>query len=148
MRTFASVAELAREMEFPLYALGEMSNGLRLGSAFLITHDTGEVYGASLGFETYNPESACWECTVSLQAYPDFPRPFPLWSRQPEKPADPAVVLEKVGFLPTPGIRVMTRAGYVCHWIEEHILYTLVVEPSPTIQEAKMVPDLLERFPS
>jgi hypothetical protein len=126
-RPFATAADLAKEVDFPVYTLGEMPNGLRPGSAFLITHNTGEVYGVSLGFETYNPNSAHWECAVSLWIQPDFPKPYPLWPSGPVEAGGSAVVLEKVDLLPAAGIRVATPAGYVYHWITREVFYTLAI---------------------
>ncbi|NBD35313.1 MAG: hypothetical protein GVY30_04865 [Chloroflexi bacterium] len=80
---------------------------------------------------------------MSIWSQSDFPRPFPLWSSDPVEPGGPAVVLEKVDFLPSPGIMVTTRRGYVFHWIENDVLYTLITEFDPSREEAfALVPSL------
>jgi len=128
IKSFSAVTDLAREVDFPVYTLSKLPEGLRLAGANLIQHKTGEIFAAVVDFQSHNKRSGDWETTVSIWAQPEFPRPFPLWSSDPVEPGGPAVILEKVGFLPSPGIMVVTQQGAVFHWIKNDILYTLGAE--------------------
>lgn len=127
-RSFRAVGEIASEVSFPLYTFSKLPENLRPADAHLIAHDTGEVFAVLADFEAYNKHSGNWETTVSIWAHPEFPRPFPLWSSEPVEPDGPAVVPEKVNFLPSPGVMVTTQQGAVFHWIRNDVLYTLIAE--------------------
>lgn len=130
--------DLAQEVSFPVYTFYKLPGHLRAAGAHLIKHETGEVFSAAVNFDSYNLEAREWEeGTVSISADPDFPRPFPLWSSNPVEPGGPATTLEKVDFLPAPGIMVVTQDGYVFHWIENEILFTMVMEHTPSLEEAR-----------
>jgi len=131
IKSFSTVTDLAREVAFPLYTLSKLSEELHLAGANLIQHKTGEVFAAVVDFQSHNRRSGDWETTVSIWAQPEFPRPFPLWSSDAVEPDGPAVILEKVDFLPSPGVIVATPQGAVFHWINDDVLYTLIAELGP-----------------
>jgi len=131
--------ELAKAMGFPVYELNPVPDGLRAIGGSLLRHAHGAVYGGSIGYETYDSNFEIWESTVTLGAQFDFARPFPLWSSRSKKPRDRATVLEKVDYLPSPGIKVETRRGNVFFWIEDNILYTLVAEHNKNIKAAQQL---------
>lgn len=141
--TFGRAEDLLGEVSFPIYKLSALPEGLRLVGANLIKYETGEVFAASVAFQSYNRQSGDWETTASIWAEPDFPRPFPLWWNEPVEPGGPAVALEKVGFLPMPGIMVATRRGAAAHWIENDVLYTLIAETDSTREEVRALASLL-----
>lgn len=131
-----TATDLANEVDFPVYTLEERAKELRPSGAKLIKYETGEIFAAAVDFQSYSKQAARWETTASIWAQPDFPRPFPLWASDPVEPGGPAVVLEKMDVLPSLGIMVATRRGYVFHWIRQDILYALVAEPASSYQEA------------
>ena len=143
VKSFSTVTGLAREVAFPVYTLSKLPEGLRLAGANLIQHKTGEVFAAVVDFQSHNRRSGGWETTVSIWAQPEFPRPFPLWPSDPVEPGGPAVILEKVGFLPSPGVMVATPQGTGFHWIKDDILYTLIAENGPSLQETLALASLL-----
>lgn len=143
IKSFSTVADLAREVTFPIYTLSKLPYGLRLVGANLIQHKTGEVFATMVDFQSRNRHSGNWETTVSIWAQPEFPRPFPLWSSDPVEPGGPAVILEKVDFLPSPGVMIATLKGAVFHWIKDNILYTLIAELGLSRQETLTLVPLL-----
>lgn len=142
-QSFSTAAEMAREVDFPVYIFSKLPERLRQAGATLIRYETGEVFAALVDFQSHNGRSGDWETTVSIWAQPEFPRPFPLWSSEPVEPGGPAVALEKVDFLPSPGVMVTTRQGAVFHWIRNDVLYTLIAEPGPSHEEALALVSLL-----
>jgi hypothetical protein len=146
IETFDDVAKIQGKVSFPVYSFSRLPDGLRQGGAYIASNDVGDIYGLSVSFETYDSANDLWTAAVSLWIQPDYPRPFPLWSSTPVKPGGPSVVLEKVDYLPLSGITVTTPLGFVCHWIEDDTLFTLIAEPSPTGQDARALVSLLNRF--
>ncbi|MEJ5308603.1 MAG: hypothetical protein WHX52_02420 [Anaerolineae bacterium] len=128
-KPFRTVEETAKKVNFSLYTFGSLPENLRLTGAHLLEHSTGEVFAVLIDFQSYNKCSKNWQTTVSIWAQPEFPKPFPLWSSMPVEPDGPAVVPQKVDFLPSPGIMVATRQGAVFHWIRDDVLYTFIAEP-------------------
>lgn len=143
---FSTPEILAHAVDFPMYALAALPEKLRHASAFVVSHETGEIYGASLGYDAFNPEIDGWVCNVSFWAQPDFPKPFPLWSSEPAEPEGLGLILEKVDFLPVPGIRVITKTGCAYHWITENVFYTMNTEFGPNDPETKLTVDALARI--
>jgi hypothetical protein len=135
--------DLASESGLPIYALGKLPDGIREAGGYVLKQQTGEVFSALVGYETYNYDNQYWECTVRIIAKPDFPRPFPLWPVSPVEVGGPAILLEKVDFLPTPGIMVKTTLGHIFHWIQKGVLYTLVVENKSSLGDARLLVDTL-----
>lgn len=80
IRSFSTAAEVAREVDFPIYTFSKLPDRLRPAGAKLIRHETGEVFAVVVDFQPHNGRSGDWETTVSIWAQPEFPRPFPLWS--------------------------------------------------------------------
>lgn len=135
-RSLTSAADLAREVNFRIYTFNQLPDGLRPRGAKLVRYTTGKVFIASVNFESFDAIGD-GKGMVSITAQPYFPRPFPLKSSDPVEPGGPAVVLEKVNFLPSPGIMVATQTGYVFHWIGQDVLYTLMAEHNPSREEAQ-----------
>lgn len=135
-QSLTGAEDLVKQLGFPIYTFRELPNGLRPIGANLIRYKTGEVYAASVNFGSFD-QSNNSRGMVSITAQPDFPRPFPLRSSASVEPGGPAVILQKVSFLPSPGIMVATYKGYIFFWIEEDILYTLLAEHSPSREEVQ-----------
>ena len=128
---------------FPLYTFNLLPEQLRQGKPYILSNDLGNVYRITVPYELYDQTSSSWVTALTLWVDPDFPRPYPLWASEPVEPGGPAMVLEKVNFLPSPGIKIVTREGFACFWIESDALYTLIAEPSPTGPDASKLVALL-----
>lgn len=132
--------DLANQGRFPVYtldihALHKLAPGLRPSGASLIRHEIGALFGGWVTFEAYDQAVKTWYTPVSILAQVDFARPFPLWSSNPVEEGGPAIILEKVNFLPDgPGILIPTPVGFALHWIRQDILYTMSAEHLPGIE--------------
>jgi len=137
LQSFDTLEQIKERINFPIYTLNKLPDQFHPAGGYILGYDTGQIYGVSLGYQAVDTTSGLIESTISLWAEPHFPRPFPLWSTEPVEPGGPAIVLEKVDFLPSPGIMVATPLGYVFHWIERDIFYMLIAEHHPTFDEAQ-----------
>lgn len=135
--SYSSVEELAEKLSFPVYTLTRSHSELRFIMASTISHVTGEIFCAGVTFQLTDVQADHIENDVGITAQPDFPRPFPLWYSDPVEPGGRSVILEKVDFLPEPGIMVVTATGYVFQWVAQDILYTLTAEYNPSFEEAQ-----------
>lgn len=138
-KPFKQPIALERAAKFPIYTLKNLPANARQADSYLIKHMSGEVYGAVVSYETPEPKSDEWEGSIGIFAQPDFMHPYPLWSSSPVEPNGPSVILEKVDFLPTPGIMIATQAGYVFYWIQKDIFYTLRAEYELSRKEAEVL---------
>jgi hypothetical protein len=125
---FNTMKELAQKVDFPIYRLDNIQDGMKQGNISLIKTLEQDVYLVSTGYEVYNPATGIWECSIWIVEQTDFPYPVPIWQNEPVEPDVPGVLPEKVDFLPEPGVMVKTQSGYVFHWIESDILHTIVLE--------------------
>lgn len=130
-------------VSFPLYDFDKLPGQLRQGKSYILSNDMGDVYRITVRYEFYDRTSDSWVTALTLWVDPDFPRPYPLWASEPVEPDGPAMVLEKVNFLPSPGVRIVTQEGFACFWIESDALYTLIAEPSPIGLDASKLVELL-----
>jgi hypothetical protein len=127
--TLASAETLAALVDFPVYELDPQDlKNLHSAGATLVKHETGEVYAAAVNYERYDSTTDRWTTGVTIEALPEFMRPYPLWERDPIEPGSPSLVLEKVDFLPQPGILTAPRQAFIGHWIETNVHYILVDE--------------------
>lgn len=142
---FDDLAILRDRVDIPLYTISTLPTGMRWGRAYIARNVISDVYGVSVFFQTYDSANNLWATAISLWIQSDYPRPFPLWSSTPVEPGGPFVAWQKADYLPSPGIKVTTPLGFVCHWIETDVLFTLIAEPSPTGQDAQALISLLDR---
>jgi hypothetical protein len=142
-----SEADLASEVGFPVYLVAAAPAGLTPAGGDVLRYEDGEVFAASLDFQTRNALNGEMETTVSLWAYPEFPRPYPLWETSPPEPGGPFVQLHKVDFLPTPGVMMRSAQGYVFLWIQADVLYTLTAENNPSWKQARSLAESLVELP-
>lgn len=145
IETFDDIARIRTRVNFPVYSLSGLPGGLHQDGSYIASNELGDVYGISIIYKGYDSTNNLWATAVSLWMQPDFSRPFPLWQSIGAKAGGPFVALEKVDYLPSPGIKVGTPLGFVCHWIEEDTLFILTAEPSPTGQDARALIGLLDR---
>lgn len=125
---YPTLEEVINGVDFPVYTLAYLPSELRLRGGSVIRYTTGEIYSASIDFEVFNPKVDLWETRVSIWAQPDFCTPYPLWFSSPAEAGEPSIVLEKVNFLPVPGIKAKVQQGAVYYWIENNTLFTLIQE--------------------
>ncbi len=130
-----SAEELAAKIAVPVYTLSQLPTGLRAAGATLIQHPSGEVFGAWVGFESYVPHLKTWACTVDVWVQPDFPQPLPLIIPRRLAESDQGAV-QKVDFLPAPGIAIRGVHDTVFHWISRGIYYRLRTDYDPSPAEA------------
>ncbi|MGQ9682786.1 MAG: hypothetical protein ACUVX9_09640 [Anaerolineae bacterium] len=134
-----TAGQLAQAERFPVFDLGTPPSGHRGGAITLIRHNKGEVLGGSLSYEAYNGVVGTWENTLSISADLHYPRPCPLWPGSAGDPTEKPAELEKVDFLPSPGVMMRSAAGYVFYWIWQNVFYTMRVEFGPSYWEAVRV---------
>lgn len=142
VETFTDVSEIISNLYFPVYTL-KKSPDIYPAGGYILKHKSGEVSGVALGFLAPNASDEEMRVKVALWAQPDFSNPLPLWSSEPMEFGGPAVVLEKVDFLPTTGIVAITPYERVFHWIENKTYYTCIVKGVPRVEEARKLVDLL-----
>jgi hypothetical protein len=135
-----SPAEVFRQGGFPLYTLGALPAWLQPAGNSLVRHGTGELFGGWTLFKSYSRALGGWYTSVSILAQVDFPRPVPLWSSSAVEPDGPSVTLEKVDFLPAPGVMIRTYAGFVLHWIHQDIYYILTADRPSAYDQADRAP--------
>ena len=131
------LAEARAQIPFPLYRptelpfqQGQMIRFRRGGRVFIVMLDFGRAS---------EPEGSLW-------ARPIYPRPYPVWPvRHPEQPEIP-VPPAKVFFTPAPGVLLPTVDGYMVHWIEQDVLYTLVTYQDPEGSLMPIITTSLTKF--
>jgi hypothetical protein len=141
--SFNTDIDLVQQIDFPIYSLENLPDKLGLLGGDTVSHPTGDVYSVTIRYGINHTEKEFQECVISLWAFPDYPRPFPLWYSNIVEVNEPRVALLKVDFLPAAGIESPTENGYVFYWIENDVLYSLILEPCPDIAYALTVIDSL-----
>jgi hypothetical protein len=126
---FDSDQLLARYIDFPIYKLSQIPEGMRLMGASLELHSSGVPYRASLLYDL--PDSLFSGSIINIDAYTSFAYPFPLFGSPPVEDNGPAITLDKVSFLPQAGIYVPLSRGAVFHWIKHNIRYMMTIEYPP-----------------
>lgn len=139
----AKPSDLARLGGFALYVPATVPPSLRDAGCSLLSRPRDAPIAGYVLYQTADAPPAARVTRLSIAAERVFPSPFPLWSSEPVEPGGPAVVLEKVSFLPSPGIMVATAMGYAFHWIKHEVLYTLLAEYRPSRSEATALAETL-----
>lgn len=145
MQSFPTVNDVANRVNFSAYTIDSVLNNMKQIGCWLISQPTDDVYCTTVWFGNKNITDKDLECSISIWTYPEFPRPYPLWYDS-HIDNDVHTELEKVEFLPTPGIRVTTRTGFVFYWIENNILNNLIVESTLDVDEAQKIVDSLRKI--
>jgi hypothetical protein len=144
-KSFDREDDLIKEVRLPMYRLNQLPPGLSSAGGYILSHKTEEIFSVLLSYKIYDMEIQRTKTAITLCAQPDVPRPFPLWSSEPVEPGGSSVILEKVTFLPIPGIMVISQTGYIFYWIDNTILYTLIMDYHPTYEEAQWLVNSLEQ---
>jgi hypothetical protein len=134
---FESPQNLAQEALFRVYLPEKVPNGLRPGKSYTLSNSNGLLYEASLAFEAHNSDAQLWETVASFWIQLQYPKPLPLQLTKPVDVDVPGVTFDKVDFLPSPGLQMVTEAGFVYYWIESDIFYALILEPCPNEETAR-----------
>lgn len=135
--SLASPSDLSKAGGFPIYLPERLPHNTRLRETVLVKRASGEPFAGWVTFESLYEGASSWDTTLTCWAQRDFPMPFPLWYGDAVEPGGPAVVLEKVAFLPSPGIMTRTSRGYVFYWIRRRTFYALVAEYGPSRSQAE-----------
>jgi hypothetical protein len=139
----ARPSDLARMGGFTLYVPATVPSSLRDAGCSLLSRPRHVPIAGYVLYKAADHSRVAPVTRLSIAAERVFPSPFPLWSSEPVEPGGPAVVLEKVSFLPSPGIMVPTAMGYAFHWIKDEVLYTLLAEYGPSRSEATALAERL-----
>lgn len=143
-----STDELKNELDFEMYVWDDVLRGLHLQKPSLIRYPTGDVFHVAIGIERFDEENNSWGTIARISAQPDFSRPYPLWEAlrdDLEDMDDDIGLLQKADYLPVLGVMVQTVDGYVFHWIENDISYTLTTEEDLSFAESREILDSLRK---
>jgi len=140
---FDSASELARAVPYQLVAPNATSTGFETEGGDLILYPGGEVFASNITFLRKSAVSKAVEIRAHLCSYPNHPAPFPIWSVEPVEPNGPSAPLEKVTFLPVPGVMQRSRNGYLFHWIKDDVLHILTIENEASPVEAPALDDVV-----
>lgn len=99
-------------------------------------YENGDIFDIYLTYETPNAEIDASLATRILRIAPVFYWPNPVFYTPAEHPDEIRVVVDKVSFLPSAGLRVTTVEGFVYHWFSDDLLYTFIVDPSVSVHYA------------
>ncbi|MDQ3006067.1 MAG: hypothetical protein M3R47_11900, partial [Chloroflexota bacterium] len=135
-KEFKSLKDLKDHVKKPIYIIDEGLQSVQFLGANVISYFDNEVLDVSLGFIDPMNAISMEEANISLAAQYQYPDPYPLWAAAPTEGGNPGYSLEKVDFLPSPGIQITTLYGFVFCWIEKKVLYTLILENNPTSDQA------------
>jgi hypothetical protein len=144
--SFKTDQDLANNVTFPIYTIKEQPMFLVQNDIYVTKHPTGEIYCTTICFSDSQTNNEIGKWKVYLWAYPDFPQPYPLWSSEPVESDNPFITLDKVAFLPQPGIISPTADGYAVYWIERDVLYYVLLEPVPDFQYAQTILENLSQI--
>ncbi len=140
---FAHHSDAGKYAKLPLYSIANLPATLRPAGGSTIEYEWGEIFVASLSYQSFNATTGAWEGGVSVWVQTDFPDPYPFWYDASAAVGSPGWP-EKVAFLPSPGLQVASgwgldgqRLGYTYYWIKNKLLYWLRVENYPTESSAQ-----------
>lgn len=135
-KEFKSIEDVKGYVKKPIYLIDNANHKVDFVGGNVFGYYDEEVIGVSLGFIDPNSETPTSEANISLWAQYEYPRPYPLWDEPPTDEDHIGYVIEKVDYLPTPGVRMATQQGFNYCWIEKNVLYMLILENYPTSDEA------------
>lgn len=79
-KQFSSAQDLAKAVPFPIFTLRQAPDRTRPGSAWLVSHVSGQAFSASVSFQSYDSQLGVWADNVSVTAMPNVSSPYPFWS--------------------------------------------------------------------
>lgn len=135
--------EAAGRSQMPLYA-ATAARSLKPSGARVIEYEDGAPFAVVLAYDSANLKTGEVSTNVTLSAFHDFARPVPLWEANPVEVGGPAIRLEKAPFLPNPGIMVRHGDGFIFHWLASDVYYTMAVENSASLAQARALVASLE----
>lgn len=141
---FKDLAELKKQVNFPLYTLSNLPAEVQLIETSLTRYiQSGSVWGTALCWGFQNPETGIMEPKMSLRCQVQHSTPCPIW---PVYLHEEAIYAEKIAIdSQFPGILLPSMSGYVFQWTQQDILYVLTVELSSDREVAgNIVASLIE----
>lgn len=135
-KEFNSIEDIRRHLKKPIYVIDEAKRKANFVGGNMFGYFDKEIFGMSLGFRDPISTPLTEDANISIWARYDFPHPYPLWNEAPTDDDHSGYVLEKVDYLPTPGVKFVTYLGFTFCWIERNTLFMLILENSPTIDDA------------
>jgi hypothetical protein len=143
VETFNNFLEVASNLDRNLYWLNQDSGKVQPTGGYILSHDSGEIFGIEQEFSDSSSSRNGKDSNISLWAGFETPRPLPLWSIERVDSEDPFINLHKIDFLPSPGVMAVTPYERQFHWFENDIYFMLTVRGSPSPDEAREFVDLL-----
>lgn len=138
---FSSPEEMQDFVSFPLFTLNELPIGIEFVSAYVDRYvQSSEIWRASVYFGAGSDYSQL----ISIHARPEYHRPFPVWPvRYPDAHDVGAISPEKISTSQRSIVLLPSVSGNLLQWIEQDILYSLVVEHDKSREVALAVLDSL-----
>lgn len=121
-----NIDELKSLVTVPFFVPQALPSGIKFLSADLTRYvQTQNLWKASVYFGKEEDDTPL----ISVHALPDFHRPFPVWPvRLPYAHENGPIYPEKVNISLKPMVLLPSFSGYVFQWIEQDVLYSLVIE--------------------
>lgn len=134
--TFDSLNALSTRLGQSVYLPKVMPENDQPSRIMAAQYENGDIFDIYLTYETPDAETDASLATRILRIAPVFYWPNPVFYTPAEHPDEIRVVVDKVSFLPSAGLRVTTVEGFVYHWFSDDLLYTFVVDPSVSVHYA------------
>lgn len=138
-----SIEDLSEKVNFKLYKIANQIDNLAPLEGTIIYQPDSKIFCITIDYGRNISESNIREGGVSIWAYSSFPYPYPIWSSDPVEINGPFVKNEKVEFLPMPGVLTITPTMQIAHWIENDILYKIIIDPCTDISYSRSIVDAL-----
>lgn len=145
---YATHTDIRQHARLPLATIERSHFGLDDGGGFTLGYKWAGTVLACQVFKVQTP-LAC-DAKVELWSSTQFPQPYPMWF-DPHLPlVDTPGQPEKVGWLPTSGLRVKsglglahTSLGYTFYWTSSGLLHWLIIEDYSTQDRANRIASTL-----
>jgi len=133
--SYQSIQDMANSATFNVYKLSPTPTGLDLGELMIIYDPNDGEYMGLVSYEA-NQQTDPISC-IRITTEVDVSSPYPLWPDIADvNDTHTGLTWQQVSFLPTAGVFSESQAGFISHWIEDGILYTLIDNHSTTSTQA------------
>lgn len=116
-----SAEDAARLARVQLYHLADLDTRFIEPPAAVTQHVSGRVFTIVVSHQTTTPEHPHPFAAATLTVQVDAPVPVPIWEPSPTTLS----VLERVSYLPAPGLRMACGPIESLEWVEDEHLYSL-----------------------
>lgn len=131
MARLDSPPALRKEIGFPTYTIQEPeSEGLRLGTTYLVRSKDGRVASAGTTYEA-REASGVWSAAVEVSVSETFLWPVPVWESMIDDKIYEPVRFDGFG---TEALVIKTVPGYLVQWLDRGRLYQLRAEYGQTVE--------------